>query len=156
MLELGKKAPSFTLLDATGAKRTLREFAGRWVVLYFYPKDDTPGCTREACDFTAGLAAFEALDATVLGVSRDTPESHAKFAAKHVLKVTLLSDPDHATLEAYGAWGEKTLYGKTSVGVIRSTVLIDPEGKVAHHWKKVSVDGHVEAVRTKLAACARA
>lgn len=151
MLDVGKKAPAFTLLDQDGAKRKLSEFAGRWVVLYAYPKDDTPGCTREACDFTAGLAGFEALDATVLGISRDTPESHAKFAKKHGLKVTLLSDPDHAVLEAYGAWGEKVLYGKKSVGVIRSTVLVDPAGKVAHHWKKVKVDGHAEAVRAKLA-----
>ena len=151
MLDIGKKAPAFTLLDQDGAKRKLSEFAGRWVVLYAYPKDDTPGCTREACDFTAGLAGFEKLDATVLGISRDTPESHAKFAKKHALKVTLLSDPDHAVLEAYGAWGEKVLYGKKSVGVIRSTVLIDPAGKVAHHWKKVKVDGHAEAVRAKLA-----
>lgn len=151
MLDVGKKAPAFTLLDQDGAKRKLSEFAGRWVVLYAYPKDDTPGCTREACDFTAGLAGFEKLDATVLGISRDTPESHAKFAKKHGLKVTLLSDPDHAVLEAYGAWGEKVLYGKKSVGVIRSTVLIDPAGKVAHHWKKVKVDGHAEAVRAKLA-----
>ncbi len=151
MLDLGKKAPAFTLLDQDGAKRKLSEFAGRWVVLYAYPKDDTPGCTREACDFTAGLSGFEKLDATVLGISRDTPESHAKFAKKHALKVTLLSDPDHAVLEAYGAWGEKVLYGKKSVGVIRSTVLIDPAGKVAHHWKKVKVDGHAEAVRAKLA-----
>ena len=155
MLELGKKAPAFTLADATGKRRTLGEFAGRWVVLYFYPKDDTPGCTREACDFTAGLASFEALDATVLGVSPDTPASHAKFAARHDLKVTLLSDPDHGTLEAYGAWGEKTLYGKKSVGVIRSTVLVDPKGKVAHHWRKVKVDGHAEAVRARLAELAR-
>ena len=151
MLYIGKKAPAFTLLDQDGAKRKLSEFAGRWVVLYAYPKDDTPGCTREACDFTAGLSGFEKLDATVLGISRDTPESHAKFAKKHALKVTLLSDPDHAVLEAYGAWGEKVLYGKKSVGVIRSTVLIDPAGKVAHHWKKVKVDGHAEAVRAKLA-----
>ena len=151
MLDIGKKAPAFTLLDQDGAKRKLSEFAGRWVVLYAYPKDDTPGCTREACDFTAGLSGFEKLDATVLGISRDTPESHAKFAKKHALKVTLLSDPDHAVLEAYGAWGEKVLYGKKSVGVIRSTVLIDPAGKVAHQWKKVKVDGHAEAVRAKLA-----
>ena len=151
MLDVGKKAPAFTLLDQDGAKRKLSEFAGRWVVLYAYPKDDTPGCTREACDFTAGLAGFDALDATVLGISRDTPESHARFAKKHGLKVTLLSDPDHAVLEAYGAWGEKVLYGKKSVGVIRSTVLVDPAGKVAHHWKNVKVDGHAEAVRAKLA-----
>jgi len=152
VIELGKKVPAFRLLDATGATRTLAAFASRWVILDAYPKHDTPGCAREACAFTAGLAAFEALDAAVLGVRRDTPESHAKFAAKHGWKVTRLSDPDHAMLEAYGAWGEKTLYGKKSVGVIRATVLIDPRGKVAHPWKKVSVDGHADAVRAKLAA----
>ena len=152
MLDVGQKAPAFTLLDQHGAKRRLSDFAGRWVVLYAYPKDDTPGCTREACDFTAGLAAFEGLGATVLGVSRDSVESHARFAKKHGLTVTLLSDPDHAVLEAYGAWGEKVLYGKKSVGVIRSTVLVDPDGKVAHHWKKVKVDGHAEAVRARIAA----
>lgn len=156
MIDVGRKAPAFSLADQTGAKRTLAEHAGRWVVLYFYPKDDTPGCTREACDFTAGVAAFAKLRATVLGVSRDTVASHAKFAAKHALKLTLLSDPDHTTLEAYGAWGEKTLYGKKSVGVIRSTVLVDPKGVVAHHWKKVRVDGHVDAVRAKLAELAGA
>jgi thioredoxin-dependent peroxiredoxin len=151
MIEVGKKAPAFSLPDATGAKRSLAEFAGRWIVLYFYPKDDTPGCTREARDFTADLLAFEKLDAAVLGCSPDSPDRHAKFAAKHSLHVTLLSDPQHRALEAYGAWGEKTNYGKTTIGVIRSTVLIDPKGKIAHRWPKVKVDGHAEAVRNKLA-----
>jgi peroxiredoxin Q/BCP len=151
MVETGTKAPSLTLPDAAGKTRRLSEFAGQWVVVYFYPRDDTPGCTREACDFTAGLAGLSKLDAVVLGVSPDSPESHAKFAAKHRLGVTLLSDPTHATIEAWGAWGEKTLYGKKSVGVIRSTVLVDPKGKVAWRWPRVRVDGHADAVRAKIA-----
>ena len=149
-MEIGKKAPAFTLTDHDGKKRKLSEFAGRWVVLYFYPKDDTPGCTTQACEFTAGIADFDGLDAVVLGVSPDDDASHRKFIAKHALKLTLLSDPDHAVMEKYGAWGEKTLYGKQSVGVIRSTTLIDPSGKVAWHWGKVQAAGHAEKVRAKL------
>ncbi|MCC6784982.1 MAG: peroxiredoxin [Planctomycetes bacterium] len=149
-MEIGKKAPAFTLADQDGKKRKLSEFAGRWVVLYFYPKDDTPGCTTQACEFTAGIADFDGLDAVVLGVSPDDDASHRKFIAKHALKLTLLSDPDHAVMEKYGAWGEKTLYGKQSVGVIRSTTLIDPSGKVAWHWGKVQAAGHAEKVRAKL------
>jgi peroxiredoxin Q/BCP len=150
VMEIGKKAPAFTLADHDGKKRKLSEFAGKWVVLYFYPKDDTPGCTTQACEFTAGIADFDGLDAVVLGVSPDDDASHRKFIAKHALKLTLLSDPDHAVMEKYGAWGEKTLYGKQSVGVIRSTTLIDPSGKVAWHWGKVQAAGHAEKVRAKL------
>lgn len=151
MPDVGDKAPAFRLKDQAGATRTLASFAGRWLVLYFYPRDDTPGCTREACDFTSAAPAFAALDADVVGVSPDDVERHAKFAAKHGLAVTLLSDPGHRTLEAYGAFGEKTLYGKRSVGVIRSTVLVDPKGRIAHRWPRVKVDGHAEAVRARLA-----
>ncbi|MCB9914864.1 MAG: peroxiredoxin [Planctomycetes bacterium] len=150
MLELGKRAPAFTLLDQDDAKVQLSKLQGSWVVLYFYPRDDTPGCTTEACDFTSGLAGFAKLDAVVLGCSPDSTESHRKFIAKHRLKVRLLSDPDHAVLEKYGAWGEKTLYGKKSLGVLRSTVLIDPTGKVAWHWPKVRTNGHAQAVAEKL------
>lgn len=152
MIEVGKKAPAFNLPNQDGEKVSLTSLVGSWVVLYFYPKDDTPGCTVEACDFTAGLAGFEELDAVVYGCSPDSPESHRKFIAKHALTVPLLSDPNHTAMEKYGAWGEKTLYGKKSVGVIRSTVLIDPEGKVAHHWKKVQAAGHAAKVAEKLAA----
>ena len=151
MIEIGKRAPAFTLPDQDGVKVKLSDLKGQWVVLYFYPRDDTPGCTTEACDFTDGVKGFEKLEATVLGCSPDSLESHKKFIAKHKLKVRLLSDPEHKTMDDYGAWGEKTLYGKKSEGVIRSTVLIDPDGKVAHHWKKVSADGHAEKVREKLA-----
>ena len=150
-IEVGKKAPAFTLQDENGTKVSLSSLAGQWVVLYFYPKDDTPGCTVEACEFTHGLAGFEKLDAVVLGCSADSPEQHQKFIAKHKLKIRLLSDPDHKIMEKYGAFGEKNLYGKVTVGIIRSTVLIDPDGKVAHHWAKVKAAGHAEKVRAKLA-----
>jgi len=151
-IEIGKAAPSFALPDQDGTTVRLDELRGQWVVLYFYPKDDTPGCTIEACEFTDGLEAFDHLDAVVLGCSPDSPERHRKFIAKHELGLRLLSDPDHGVMEAYGAWGEKTLYGKTSVGVIRSTVVIDPDGRVAHHWKKVQAKGHAAKVRERLAA----
>jgi peroxiredoxin Q/BCP len=150
-LAVGSKAPAFALPNQDDEVVKLSALKGRWVVLYFYPKDDTPGCTTEACDFTAGIKAFEKLDATVLGCSADSPESHRKFIAKHKLKVSLLSDADRTVMQAYGAWGEKMLYGKKIVGVIRSTVIIDPNGKVAHHWPTVRAAGHAEAVREKLA-----
>lgn len=154
MIEVGKKAPAFTLLNQDDERVRLSDVKGRWVVLYFYPRDNTPGCTTEACDFTAGLKDFEKLEAVVLGVSPDSTESHRKFIARYGLGVTLLSDPDHAVMEKYGAWGEKTLYGKTSMGVIRSTVIIDPEGKVAHHYRKVNATGHAAKVQERLAALA--
>ncbi len=150
-LSIGKKAPAFALRDEKGANIKLSDFSGKWVVLYFYPKDDTPGCTVEACEFTSGILGFAKLDAVVLGCSADSPEKHVKFIAKHGLKIKLLSDPEHKVIEKYGAWGEKKLYGKTNMGIIRSTVLIDPEGKVAHHWAKVKAAGHAAEVRTKLA-----
>ena len=154
MITVGKKAPAFTLPNQDGDKVRLSELKGEWVVLYFYPRDDTPGCTTQACDFTASIKKFEKLDARVIGCSPDTPEKHQKFIAKHELKIELLSDPEHEVLEKYGAWGEKTLYGKKSMGVIRSTVLIDSSGKVAEHWPKVRAKGHADAVREKLAELA--
>lgn len=147
---IGKPAPSFSLLDQTGAKVRLADFVGQWVVLYFYPRDSTPGCTVEACEFTHDLAKFTKLNAKILGCSPDSPESHAKFIEKEKLAITLLSDPDHTVMEKYGAWGEKNAYGKKSMGVIRSTVLIDPSGKIAHHFAKVKAEGHAEKVRSKL------
>jgi peroxiredoxin Q/BCP len=149
-LTVGKKAPSFTLPDQDGKPVKLSDYKGRWVVLYFYPKDDTPGCTTEACDFTGGFKEFEKLEADVLGCSPDSPESHRKFIAKYKLKVRLLSDPSHEVMEAYGAWGEKVLYGRKSIGVIRSTVVIDPAGNVAYTWAKVKSAGHAESVRERL------
>jgi peroxiredoxin Q/BCP len=151
MIETGKKAPSFRLADQDDNTVSLADYSGRWLVLYFYPKDDTPGCTTEACDFSAGIKQFELLDCAVLGCSRDSAESHRKFIAKYKLRIPLLSDPDHKVMEKYGAWGEKVLYGKKSQGVIRSTVIVDPDGKVAWHWKKVQSKGHAEAVRARLA-----
>lgn len=147
-----QKAPAFSVVDQDEVPVTEAVLKGRWTVLYFYPKDDTPGCTTEACEFTAGVEQFAALDAQVLGVSPDTPERHRRFIEKHGLGIRLLSDPDHAMLEAYGAWGEKVRYGKTSVGVLRSTVLVDPEGRVVRHWRNVTAGGHAEAVRAALAS----
>lgn len=151
MIESGKRAPAFTLLNQDDEKVKLSDLRGHWVVLYFYPRDNTPGCTVQACEFTEGVEAFTGLDAVILGCSPDSTESHRKFIAKQDLAIDLLSDPDHAVMEKYGAWGEKTLYGKKTTGVIRSTVLIDPDGKVAHHWPKVQAKGHAEKVRAKLA-----
>jgi peroxiredoxin Q/BCP len=151
-ITVGEKAPSFALKnqDDQTVKLNDASLKGRWVVLYFYPKDDTPGCTTEACDFTGGLKDFEKLDAVVLGCSPDSTEMHRKFIAKYKLKITLLSDPSHEVLETYGAWGEKNMYGRKSMGVIRSTVIIDPAQKVAHHYRKVKSAGHADAVRAKL------
>jgi peroxiredoxin Q/BCP len=149
-IEEGGKAPGFKLPDQDGTLVSLSDYEGKWVVLYFYPKDDTPGCTTEACEFTAGIADFKGLSAEVLGCSPDSPETHRKFISKYDLGVRLLSDPDHGVMEIYGAWGEKNLYGRVTVGVIRSTVIIDPEGRVAHRWKRVKARGHAEKVRERL------
>lgn len=150
-IEIGKMAPKFKLKDQDEVAVSLADLAGNWVVLYFYPKDDTPGCTTEACEFTAGIQDFKDLEATVLGCSPDLPEEHRKFIEKYNLEVRLLSDPGHKVMESYGAWGEKNMYGKVTVGVIRSTVIIDPEGRIAHHWKRVKTKGHAEKVRERLA-----
>jgi peroxiredoxin Q/BCP len=134
----GKAAPPFTLSDASGKRVTLGDFAGKDVVLYFYPKDDTPGCTKEACGFRDLWKDIQKAGAVVLGVSADSGESHEKFGAKYKLPFTLLSDPDRKTMKAYGAYGEKMMYGKKTVGVIRSTVWIGPDGKVRKHWARVA------------------
>lgn len=149
---VGKKAPTFTLTDDAGETVKLSDFGGRWVVLYFYPKADTPGCTAEACEFTDSIADFESMDATVIGVSPDKPEALAKFRDKHGLRVTLLSDSDKKVMTKYDAFGEKKMYGKVVEGVKRSTVLIDPKGKVARHWPNVKAKGHAAKVREALAA----
>ena len=136
-VEEGKKAPAFTLPDASGEKVALKDFAGQHVILYFYPRDDTPGCTKEACGFRDDIRRFEKQDAVVLGVSPDGPESHAKFAKKYKLPFTLLCDPDKKVMTKYGAFGEKMMYGKKTQGVIRSTVWVGPDGKVRKHWARV-------------------
>jgi peroxiredoxin Q/BCP len=146
MLEVGKKAPAFTLESSDGGKAKLSDLAGKVVVLYFYPRDNTPGCTVEAENFRDAVPALKKLGAVVLGVSKDSIESHCKFRDKYKLSFPLLSDPDGKVLEAYGAWGDKVLYGKKSKGIIRSTVLIGKDGKVARLWPKVSVKGHVDEV----------
>lgn len=145
-LQLGAPAPQFTMPTDGGEVVTLSQFKGKPVIVYFYPKDDTPGCTTEAAEFSALMEAFEGSGAVVIGVSADSTESHAKFRAKHDLKVILASDPDRAVIEAYGAWGEKTLYGKKSIGLIRSTVLIDADGAVAKIWRNVRAKGHAQKV----------
>jgi len=136
-VEEGKKAPAFTLKDSRGRAVALKDYAGRHVILYFYPRDDTPGCTKEACGFRDLSKQLEKHDAVVIGVSPDGPESHQKFATKYKLPFTLLCDPDKKVMEKYGAWGEKMMYGKKTTGVIRSTVWIGPDGKVVKHWRKV-------------------
>jgi peroxiredoxin Q/BCP len=145
-IEEGQKAPAFTLAADDGSKVKLSDFAGKPVVLYFYPKDDTPGCTREACAFRDASAALKKAGAVVLGVSADDTASHAKFRDKFQLNFPLLSDTDHKVAEKYGAWREKNMYGKVSMGIQRSTFLIDPAGKVAKVWKRVQVDGHDQKV----------
>jgi peroxiredoxin Q/BCP len=150
-IEPGSKAPDFTLLTHDGTKLKLSSLRGRPVVLYFYPKDDTPGCTREACGFRDARAGLAKAGAVVLGVSPDLPESHEKFRAKHRLSFTLLSDPEHVVAEKYGAWREKTLYGRKSLGIVRSTYLIDAAGKMARVFKAVRADGHADQVLAALA-----
>ena len=150
MMETGKKAPSFTLKNQTGEEITLSDFKGRWVVLYFYPKDLTPGCTVEACDFTEAFLPFQKENAVVLGVSPDSVKSHQKFVEQKNLKITLLADENHAVCEKYGVWQLKKFMGKEFMGVVRSTFIIDPNGKVVHLWPKVRVAGHAKEVLEKL------
>ena len=145
-MNIGDIAPAFDLAADGGGNASLAALKGRKVVLYFYPRDDTPGCTTEAIAFTALQDDFAAAETTVIGVSKDSVASHAKFRAKHALGVGLGSDPDGTVIEAYGAWVEKSMYGKKYMGIDRSTVLIDRDGKVAAVWRKVKVPGHAAAV----------
>jgi peroxiredoxin Q/BCP len=145
-IEEGQKAPAFTLTADDGKKVKLSDFAGKPVVLYFYPADDTPGCTREACAFRDASAPLKKAGTVVLGVSPDDTASHVKFRDKFKLNFPLLSDTDHKVAEKYGAWREKNMYGKVSMGIQRSTFLIDSTGKVAKVWKRVQVDGHDQKV----------
>ena len=150
MVEAGSKAPAFTLESSQGGKVSLKDFAGQTVILYFYPRDSTPGCTLEAQGFSGAARSLAKKGAVVLGVSKDSIASHCKFAGKYHLNFALLSDPDGKVIEAYGAWGEKVLYGKRSLGVIRTTVVIGSDGKVRKVFPKVKVAGHVEAVLESL------
>lgn len=146
MLEVGQKAPDFSAQDSKGTTVALSQLAGKKVILYFYPKDDTPGCTKEAIGFTEALDSIAGKNAVVLGVSKDSTESHAKFETKYGLKIQLLADPEGKICEDYGVWREKKNYGRTYMGIVRTTVLIDEQGTIEKVWNNVKVDGHVEAV----------
>ncbi|MDD6980193.1 MAG: thioredoxin-dependent thiol peroxidase [Clostridia bacterium] len=150
MLEAGMKAPDFTLRDGAGKEVSLSDYRGRKVVLYFYPKDNTPGCTRQACAFAGAYAGFRDKGVQVIGVSRDSIESHRKFAEKHDLPFVLLSDPDLQVIQAYGVWGEKKLYGKVSFGVTRTTFLIDENGIIRKVMRKVKPDTNAQEILAEL------
>ncbi len=150
-LKVGSKAPDFTVLTDAGEKLKLGSLKGRKVVLYFYPKADTPGCTKQACGFRDEMPSFAGADAVILGVSPDPVKAVAKFKEKYALPFTLLADEDHAVAEKYGVWTEKSMYGKTYMGVARTTFIISPEGKITHIFPKVKVDGHSAEVLAALA-----
>jgi thioredoxin-dependent peroxiredoxin len=146
MIEVGKSAPKLEGTTGDGGTLSLKDLKGKWVVVYFYPKDNTPGCTTEAGDFRDLYRKFKRRGAEVIGVSRDSVKSHANFAAKHELPFPLVSDPDETWCKAFDVIHEKKLYGKTHMGIVRSTFLIDPDGKLQHEWRKVKVAGHAQAV----------
>ncbi len=150
MPNIDEKAPEFCLANQDSEEVCLRDLAGSWVVLYFYPKDNTPGCSTEAIDFTKYLGEFESLGATILGVSPDSIKKHQNFIAKKELKVTLLSDEDKSVAKAYGVWQLKKNYGREYMGIVRSTFIIDPDGIIVEKWEKVRVKGHVEEVLNRL------
>ena len=150
MLQIGDQAPAFCLPNQDEEEVCLRDLQGSWIVLYFYPKDNTPGCTTEACEFTAAMPDFSGLGATILGVSPDSPKKHRNFIEKKALGITLLADEEKEACEAYGVWQLKKFMGREYMGVVRSTFIIDPDGHIAAVWEKVRVKGHVEAVREKL------
>ena len=152
MVEEGSQAPDFELKSDAGETVKLSQFRGRPVVLYFYPRDDTPGCTKEACAFRDSYDEYLAQDAVILGVSRDGEESHRKFKEKYDLPFTLLSDPDHEVAEAYGVWAEKSMYGRKSMGIVRSTFVIAPDGTIARAMRGIKVPGHSDKVLEALAA----
>lgn len=150
MTQTGKKAPAFSLSNAEGQTVKLADFKAKKVVLYFYPKDDTPGCTKESCDFRDAQAPLKKAGAVVLGISPDSVESHQRFRDKFSLSFPLLADPEHQAIEAYGVWKEKSMYGRKFMGVERSTFLIDEQGILIEEWRKVKVEGHVEEVLASL------
>ncbi len=149
-LEIGVTAPEFCVPNQDEEEICLRDIKGSWIILYFYPKDNTPGCTTQACGFTEALPNFEALDAMILGVSPDSPKKHRNFIEKKSLKITLLSDEEKELCGAYGVWQLKKFMGKEYMGVVRSTFIINPEGVIAAQWSKVKVKGHVEEVESTL------
>ena len=150
MLKIGHAFPAFNLQDQTGQPHSLADYAGQWVVIYFYPKDNTSACTLEAQDFTAQVQKFKALRTPVIGVSPDSVKTHANFVTKKELGIILLSDPTHQLLEAAGVWQKKKLYGKEYMGVVRTTAIVDPQGTVRELWSQVKVPGHVEKVLAQL------
>jgi peroxiredoxin Q/BCP len=150
MLEIGSAIPAFCLPNQDEEEICFRDIKGRWAVIYFYPKDNTPGCTTEACDFTEALPDFTALETIILGVSPDTPKKHRNFIEKKKLKITLLADEDKELCKTFGVWKLKKFMGREYMGVVRSTFLIDPDGTLAYKWEKVKVKGHVDAVKEKL------
>lgn len=151
-LEEGDRAPAFSLPDEDGKKLALKDLKGKPAIVYFYPADDTPGCTKEACQFNENLTTFSRAGVKVVGISPDGAAKHQRFAEKYGLKFPLLSDPEHKTMEAYGAWGEKTMYGKKTVGVIRSTFLLDAAGIIVRAWYNVRADGHAAKVLEEVKA----
>jgi peroxiredoxin Q/BCP len=151
LIEPGTKAPAFALKDQHGQMHRLSDYAGRSVILYFYPKDDTPGCTQESCEFQGALPRLKRRDAVVLGVSILDEASKAKFATKHGLTFPLLADPGHEVAEKYGVWQKKARYGRSYMGIVRTTYLIGPDGRVAQRWDNVKVDGHVDQAIEALA-----
>jgi len=150
MLIIGSQAPAFSLPNQDEVEISLRDLEGKWIVLYFYPKDNTPGCTTEACDFTQAVPLFEELNAVILGVSPDSPKKHRSFIEKQNLDITLLADETTDVAQAYGVWQMKKNYGKEYMGIVRSTFLIDPSGVIAHVWNGVKVAGHAKAVKEVL------
>jgi peroxiredoxin Q/BCP len=145
-MEKDKKAPDFRLFNADNNEISLKQYRGKWIVLYFYPKDNTSGCTREAVDFSTLTSKFLKENAIIIGISPDSQKSHTNFISKHSLSIELLSDPDHAVAEMYGVWQKKKLYGKEYMGIVRSTFLINPDGIIQEIWNKVSVAQHAETV----------
>jgi thioredoxin-dependent peroxiredoxin len=150
-LKVGDKAPEFCLPDKDDKQVCLKDFSRRWVVVYFYPKDQTPGCTKEACEFSERLGDFVRIGATVLGISTDSTASHRKFAAKYKLSIDILSDPKHEVIGMYGAWQPKKIFGKELMGTVRLTFLVDPMDNIAHIWPSVNPWGHANEVRQKVA-----
>lgn len=150
MLQVGKKAPPFSLKDQNGEKKSLKDFLGKKVVLYFYPKDNTSGCTKEACSFNDNLPSFENIDAVIIGISPDSVQSHKKFVDKYNLNFLLLADDEKKVVEAYGVWKEKSMYGRKYMGVERTTYIIDESGKITQIFNKVKVEGHTNEVLNSL------